>query len=167
MKGPRPWFISVAIHASLLGAGMVSRFWHPEAPYAQPAEVRLLSVEAPRSPAAPPRQKEGRSKRNPSNILPVAADELQVTEMPRLLSEVRIPYPAEARARGIEGTVKVDLLIDESGVVRDSKIIEGPGHGLNEAALRAIEKFRFAPALIEEKPVAVRVRYSYRFVLDR
>ncbi|MBI1859862.1 MAG: energy transducer TonB [Deltaproteobacteria bacterium] len=99
--------------------------------------------------------------------LPNPAEEFLVTEMPSLISEVRISYPPEARAKGIQGAVVMDILIDQSGAVRDAKLIEGPGFGLNEAALSAVMGFRFQPAHVGDSPVAVRIRYAYRFVLER
>jgi len=99
--------------------------------------------------------------------LPIPAEEYLVTAMPRLLDEVRIPYPKEAKAKGIEGPVVFDLLIDTEGAVRDVRFLEGPGGGLDEAALEAVRRIRFSPARIEKKTVAVRIRYIYRFVLEK
>lgn len=107
-------------------------------------------------------------KINPEDAeaLPIPTEEYLVTQMPRLKSEVRIPYPAEARQKNIEGAVIMDILIDEKGKVRSASLVEGPGYGLNEAALKAITQFEFAPAVVDKKPVAVKIRYSYRFVLN-
>lgn len=98
--------------------------------------------------------------------LPMPTDDFLVTQMPRLLNEMLIPYPAEARAQGVEGVVIMDLLIDTQGNVREALLLSGPGFGLNESALDAIKKFKFSPALVDQQPVAVRMRYGYRFVLD-
>jgi protein TonB len=87
--------------------------------------------------------------------------------MPELKSEFRIPYPPEAKQKGIQGAVVMDILIDAQGTVRDAKLIEGPGSGLNEAALEAVKKFKFSPAFMQDKPVAVKIRYAYRFILER
>lgn len=107
-------------------------------------------------------------KMNPDDAvaLPVPAEEYLVTQMPKLRSEVRIPYPPEAKAKNIEGVVVMDVLIDDTGKVRKATLLEGPGYGLNEAALKAIYSFVFSPAVIDRKPVAVRIRYAYRFVLN-
>lgn len=103
-----------------------------------------------------------------ADSLPVPADEYLVTRMPVLKNPVRIPYPAEARQKNIEGAVIMDILVDDKGKVREAKLVSGPGAGLNEAALAAVRGFEFEPALIDNKPVAVRIpRYAYRFVLDR
>jgi protein TonB len=98
--------------------------------------------------------------------LPSPADEFLVTSMPVLVSEVRIPYPEEAKKAGIEGPVVMDLLIDEQGKVRQVSLIKGPGFGLNDAALAAIKSFLFRPARIKDQSVAVKIRYTYRFVLE-
>ncbi len=101
------------------------------------------------------------------DALPVPSEEYLVTSMPELQSEVRVPYPPEARKRGIQGAVIMNLLIDDSGKVRDVALIEGPHPELNAAAMAAAKGFRFSAALIQKKPVAVRIRYVYRFVLER
>lgn len=99
--------------------------------------------------------------------LPLPTDEYLVSEMPSLLAEIRIPYPPEARAAQIEGKVTLDVLIDQQGVVRDAKLVSGPGYGLNEAALAAVKQFQFKPARVGEQAVAVRTRFIYNFVLER
>jgi periplasmic protein TonB len=104
---------------------------------------------------------------NDDQNLPIPADEFLVSSMPKLKSEIRIPYPPEARQQNIQGAVVMDLLIDQNGKVRKATLLEGPGYGLNEAALNAIKSFEFEPAKIEQKPVAVKIRYAYRFVLEK
>lgn len=98
--------------------------------------------------------------------LPVPTEEYLISKMPRLKNEIRIPYPSEARMNNIEGLVLLEILIDEKGKVREAKLINGPGFGLNEAALEAIYNFEFIPALVDEKPVAVKIQYGYRFILN-
>lgn len=98
--------------------------------------------------------------------LPSPTDEFLVSSMPVLKSEIRIPYPVEAREAGIQGPVVMELLIDSEGTVRKVELISGPGYGLNEAALKAIQSFVFIPAKVEGTPVAVKIRYTYRFVLE-
>lgn len=98
--------------------------------------------------------------------LPIPADEFLISSQPRLRSEVRIPYPPEAKAKGIEGPVVMDLLIDKTGRVRQVSLVRGPGAGLDEAALGAVKNFEFEPARAGADVVAVKIRYTYRFVLE-
>jgi protein TonB len=98
--------------------------------------------------------------------LPIPADDYLVSSLPKLKSEIRIPYPPEARQKGIAGPVVMDLLIDEKGRVRQVTLVKGPGAGLDEAATNALKNFEFSPAQIGDKTVAVKIRYTYRFVLE-
>ena len=105
-------------------------------------------------------------KSDDENSLPIPTDDYLVNEMPKALKEVRAPYPPEAKAKGITGSVVMDVLIDAVGKVRDVKLVKGLGYGLDEAALSAIRLFEFRPARVGEKAVAVRIRYKYNFVLE-
>jgi protein TonB len=111
---------------------------------------------------------EDNEKLNPNDLdqIPIPIEDYLVTSMPQVLNEFKIPYPPEAKKRGIQGPVVMDLLIDTQGDVRQATLVEGPGFGLNEAALSAIKNFKFRPAKVEDKPVAVKIRYSYRFILE-
>ncbi|MBN8465025.1 TonB family protein [Corallococcus exiguus] len=90
----------------------------------------------------------------------------QVDTEPSVASEVKIPYPDEARRAGIEGTVTLSITIDAEGKVSNVKVISGPGYGLNEAARDAIRRFRFKPAIKGGEAVATEMKYSYTFLLD-
>jgi protein TonB len=90
----------------------------------------------------------------------------QVDSEPQVASEVKVPYPEEARRAGVEGTVVLSITIDNEGTVVDAKIISGPGYGLNEAARDAIKKFKFKPAVKNGEAVSTELKYSYTFVLD-
>jgi len=85
---------------------------------------------------------------------------------PKPLVPIRPIYPPIARAAGIEGTVKLKVLIDEKGRVRDVVVVEGvPNTGLDEAAMRAIRHTRFKPAQQRDRPVAVWIEIPINFRL--
>jgi protein TonB len=90
----------------------------------------------------------------------------QVDREPQVASEVKIPYPEEARRAGIEGTVTLSITVDPDGKVVAAKIVAGPGYGLNEAARDAIRRFRFKPAIKGGEAVSTEMKYSYTFLLD-
>jgi protein TonB len=59
-----------------------------------------------------------------------------------------VSYPAEAERAGIEGAVKLRVALDERGQVVEVKVLEGLGHGLDEAAVEALRhRCRFTPAI--------------------
>jgi len=101
------------------------------------------------------------------DALPIPSEEYLVTKMPELRAEVRIPYPPESKKKGIQGAVVMDLLIDGLGKVREAILVEGPNQELSAAALAAARGFQFVAAQVKDKAVAVRIRYKYRFVLER
>jgi protein TonB len=100
-----------------------------------------------------------------ASTLPTPTEEYLVSEMPVVLSEVRPVYPKEAREKQLEGAVALDVLIDEQGMVRQVKVIEG-AEIFREGAVEAMKKFRFKAAKVDGKAVAVRIRYSLNFKLE-
>lgn len=140
------------------------------APAQQPSPKIAAKTQFPEQRPAPPSAptSETSSQGKSSNIesLPVAAEEYLVTEMPLLIDEVRITYPEEAKQQRLQGKVVMDLLIDAEGRVRDVKLVSGEHSLLNQAAADAVRSFKFKPANIEGKSVAVKIRYAYRFVLE-
>jgi periplasmic protein TonB len=75
-------------------------------------------------------------------------------------------YTEAARRAGVEGTVILDVVIGADGSVREVAVVQGLSHGLNAAAVQAIETCRFSPGMRAGKPVAVRVRgFRVNFVL--
>jgi TonB family protein len=100
-----------------------------------------------------------------ADSLPTPTEEYLVSEMPSVLSEVRPLYPKEAREKELEGSVALDVLIDEKGKVRQVSVIEGPLI-FRQDAIEAMKKFTFRPAKVDGKAVAVRIRYSLKFQLE-
>ncbi len=108
--------------------------------------------------------------KDPSEVKQYAAPKYtpiyQVDSEPKVLSEVKIPYPEEARRAGIEGTVTLAITVDPDGKVVAAKVVSGPGYGLNEAAREAIKRFRFKPAIKGGEAVSTEMKYAYTFLLD-
>jgi protein TonB len=80
-----------------------------------------------------------------------------------------VPQPAytdAARAAAVEGKVRVQLTVDETGRVVSVKLLQGLGHGLDEAALAAAKQAEFAPALRCGKPTSATFNISMRFSLS-
>ena len=56
------------------------------------------------------------------------------------------PYPPEAEKLGLEANVILQLDIDKDGKVTKATVTEPVGHGFDEAAVLAAQKFLFEPA---------------------
>lgn len=96
-----------------------------------------------------------------------AAPAHTVTTMPAMLGNCRGTYTEAARRSGIEGTVLLDLVVDDQGHAREIKVVKGLGQGLDEAAILAAERCRFRPATRGSDRVAVQLHaFKVRFVLD-
>ena len=89
-----------------------------------------------------------------------------VPEIPTKAILSKIEYPKMAMKQGIEGVVYLELFIDETGNIRKVNVLKDPGYGFAEAAIAALEGITCKPALVNDKPVAVRFRYPVRFVLS-
>ncbi|SFJ76072.1 energy transducer TonB [Methylophaga sulfidovorans] len=83
---------------------------------------------------------------------------------------VRIPpkYPRVASRRGIEGVVTVTFIITKDGRVRDPKVIKAePATVFNDAALKAILKWKFKPKLVDGQAVERQATQEIEFKLSR
>jgi periplasmic protein TonB len=78
----------------------------------------------------------------------------QVDRNPRVLRPFIPTYPADAQRKGIEGKVVLRFVVDENGQVQDPEIVKAEPAGVFEqAALEAIVKYRFDPAVVNKKKV--------------
>jgi len=67
-----------------------------------------------------------------------------------------LKYPEIARKTGIEGRVTVHVLVSEKSIVMKTKILQSLGHtGCDLAAIAAIKKVKWNPAMQRDKPVKV------------
>jgi periplasmic protein TonB len=75
-------------------------------------------------------------------------------------------YPALARKRGWEGKVLLAVEVAGDGVVQAVRVQTGSGYDLlDEAALRAVRKWRFQPGTRDGEPVAMQVLVPVHFIL--
>ncbi len=109
---------------------------------------------------------------DPATVQPYRGDHYapptQVTSLPEPLG-CEIPkseYPEEARRLGLEGEVRLRLVVDEGGRVQDVKVVRDPGHGFGAVAARSARAYcRFRPALKDGRAVATEIAYTVRFEL--
>jgi TonB family protein len=90
--------------------------------------------------------------------------ELDKIVPPKVIERVEPEDTEEARLASLEGTVQVLCEIGADGSVRDAQIHRGLGLGLDERAVEAVRKWKFAPGTYEGRPIAmqttVEVEYS-------
>lgn len=79
----------------------------------------------------------------------------------------KVVYPEIAKRAGIEGTVFVEVFVDENGNVVKTAVVRGIGAGCDEAAMAAVQKLKFQPGRHRGIPVKVRLAIPIRFRLSR
>jgi protein TonB len=92
-------------------------------------------------------------------------DASDVTTSATLLSGAPIVYPPAARAAEVEADVAVEIVVDALGRVVEAKPLRASGYGLDEAAVRAVARYRFRPAARDGRPVRVRMPWLVQFRL--
>lgn len=78
-----------------------------------------------------------------------------------------LSYPPVALRQRVEGTVELNILVDERGVVTDAKIVSGAGGriGLDEAAVDNAKRRKYRPATKDGVPVKVWIPLRVQFKL--
>jgi periplasmic protein TonB len=98
------------------------------------------------APAPPPAPK-------PRKLEPISLPEEAIAPVPDPANPIP-GYPEAARAAGIEGKVILKLVISETGLVTSVQIMRGDPM-LAEAAVKVVKQWRFTPAMLDGKPIAV------------
>ena len=83
---------------------------------------------------------------------------------PRKIHDVPPVYPPAAREAGIEGLVVLDATIDPTGVVRDIEVVTSVPE-LDQAAIDAVEQWRYEPMLVDGVAVPISMTMTINFTL--
>lgn len=82
-----------------------------------------------------------------------------------------VKYPAEAKAKNIEGMAVVSFVVSKEGTLKDIKLLRDPKGGCGSEAIRIInlmneQNIRWRPGINEGKIVAVKYNLPIRFKLQ-
>ncbi|MGE5362131.1 MAG: TonB family protein [Bacteroidales bacterium] len=94
----------------------------------------------------------------PAKQAPAVSAKPQEAGQPKLLSRADAVYPPDAKAKGIQGVVILGGRVTTTGEVTDVKILRSIP-ALDEAALDAARKYRFAP-IPSEKDIVISIPFS-------
>lgn len=84
---------------------------------------------------------------------------------PRVLYDPDPEYSDEARRAKFQGAVILALVIGPDGRPRDMRVQRSAGMGLDEKAMEAVNQWKFQPAMLDGRPVAVRISVEVTFRL--
>lgn len=95
---------------------------------------------------------------------------------PRVTQPIIIPssralprYPDLARRAGLQGTVILTIVIGPDGRVGEIEVLRSPDQrwGFDLAAIEAVKQWRYQPALMSGRPVAVYAQVLVEFTISR
>ncbi len=140
--------------ASVAAATQVPQAASPPQPLAGPAQPSPLAAasKAP-APATPAAKKEVAKK-----------DEVISANKLKILRTVPATYPPDALQRLISGWVDLEFVVGRDGSVKEVTVRNSePGHIFDDAAMRALSKYRFSPVVRNGQPVEQRAALRMRF----
>lgn len=90
----------------------------------------------------------------------------EIEKMPEVIHRVTPVYPPECTREGIEGTVLLECLLNDSGTVDSIALVKSVHPLLDSSAITALRQFRFTPAIAGGEPVPVLLQYEIPFTLE-
>jgi TonB family protein len=133
------------------------------------AAVKLLLETAPaRALATKEKLLEAEGEERPSERISAfkTPDDLTGTKdfrPPVPYNRIKPEYTQTAYLYGAEGTVDIEVDIDETGKILRTDIARWLGYGLDEAVIKAVRDMNWRPAEIGGKPLPMRVLLRYNF----
>lgn len=129
------------------------------------AEEGPIADEAPEEKSEPPEQPAAES----APVAPTPApQQARVDVPPKPKQTIKPKYPAEARQRGEEGDVLVEIDVTDRGGVTAVRVVRSSGYpALDAAAQKAARQAKFTPAKADGKSVPTTVRLPLTFRLKK
>jgi TonB family protein len=75
-------------------------------------------------------------------------------QAPKLLNRVNPEYPVQAKVAGIQGTVKLHVILAKDGSVRQLDVVSGDPQ-LVESAIKAVKQWKYEPTLLNGQAIEV------------
>ncbi len=89
-----------------------------------------------------------------------------VVEAAKLIFAPKPEYPPLAIIARIQGTVRLEAIINKDGTIQDLKVLSGPPL-LVKAAIEAVARWRYQPTLLNGEPVEVLTDIDVNFCLPQ
>ena len=118
----------------------------------QPGEAMLLTV---------PTHLPARGERPPVTLR--VGGNVQAAKLAR---KVTARYPAEAKEKRVQGTVRMTALLGLDGKVLDLQLVSGPSELVN-ASLQAVRQWEYKPTLLNGKPAYIVTVIDVNYTISR
>jgi TonB family protein len=86
---------------------------------------------------------------------------------PQVIHRVEPEHSQEGASQAPAGAVVLDAVILEGGTAKIVRVIQSQGWELDESAINALKQWRFSPAMMDGKPVKVRMNITVSFSSNR
>jgi periplasmic protein TonB len=113
--------------------------------------------------APPPVQQQTRPAENTPAPMPFVA----IESAPEFIHREPAVYPEIAKKMGIQGRVTVEVTIDAQGKPIQARVVKSASDVFNEAAVEAVMKYTFKPAMMSTGPVATKIMIPIDFRMSR
>lgn len=81
-----------------------------------------------------------------------------------ILKMVQPEYPVYELENGIEGSVTVEMFVNEAGVVEMASVLSSIGpKSFEEASLDAVKQFVFQPPMVGDEPTSMWIKFLIKF----
>jgi TonB family protein len=84
---------------------------------------------------------------------------------PKLVHVVEPEFDPKSEEAFTSGVVRMQIMVTMEGDVKNPKVVSGLNERQNDKAMEAVKKWRFKPALRQNKPVNVKVTVEVSFHL--
>jgi protein TonB len=129
---------------------------------AQPVQ-QVSSQPVVTTPTTQPAQQQTKAAESTPAPMPFVAIESQ----PELLRREPAVYPEIAKKMGLQGRVTVEVTIDAQGKPIQAKVVKSASDIFNEAAIEAVMKYSFKPAMMSTGPVTAKIMIPIDFRMTR
>ena len=85
---------------------------------------------------------------------------------PRLLHQVKPEYPKALRDAGIQGVVRMVVVVGKDGRVIPREVVSGPEE-LRPLALDAVKQWIYEPFLLNGEPIEFTQEMDFTFTLNQ
>ena len=113
---------------------------------------------------APPAVSGAAQSADPASNIPQRVRVSQGVVAGLLIHKVTPVYPPEAKRAGVQGTVVLAAVIGKDGAIKSLHVLSGPST-LVDAAIGAVQQWRYRPYLLLGEPVDVDTQITVNFIL--
>lgn len=144
------------------GGSSIERGLPPDEPADEETDPRSAGRELPSLDGTPASSPVAPAPPPPPPVAPAPSG--GATAAARPIRSPRPEYPAQALRRGESGTVLLQVAVDASGRPTSVDVVQSSrSRALDRAAVRAVERWQFSPALRSGQPVAAKVLIPIEF----